>query len=161
MNFIDTKVITQKKIRLKHLIEDLIEQGYIDVNKKFGNKNLKFYTNPIPNHTKVKDSRKASTSKNVNHTHDTTVGNIYLSQHEESDTHRDTILKQIPNPSTMFSKILYYNDIKWISDCDISPTYDSMIGHVEEVPNEPKISFVAPIPTDCCKESFTDDLSST
>lgn len=36
-----------------------------------------------------------------------------------------------------------------------------MIGHVEEVPNEPKISLIAPIPTKCCEESFTNDIPST
>lgn len=45
----------------------------------------------MPDHKKEKDLETTSTSKNVNNTHDTTVGHIYLSQHEESNMYQDTI----------------------------------------------------------------------
>lgn len=56
--------------------------------------------------------------------------------------HQDTILKQIPHQSIVFSNISYYNSIKYVSDCDIPHSHDFMIGHAEEVLKEQEISLI-------------------
>lgn len=75
--------------------------------------------------------------------------------------YQDTILKRIPNKSMVSSNVSYHNDIKYASYYDINPTYESMMGNIEEFLKEQEISLISPIPTKCCEESFTDYVSST
>ena len=58
-------------MKLKNLIQDLIETKQIEVEPQGGNKDLKIYTNPMPDHGKGK-AKETDYSK-VNHTYDAHV----------------------------------------------------------------------------------------
>lgn len=62
-------------MRLKNLIQDLIDDKIINVEQPIGNQDLKIYTNPIPDHNKGNNHGKKKYG-NVNHVYDHVVESL-------------------------------------------------------------------------------------
>lgn len=66
-------------MRLKNLVQYLIDQKIINVEQPAGNQNLKIYTNLIPNHNNKGNNNKdkgKGTFKSINHVYDHVITSL-------------------------------------------------------------------------------------